>query len=84
MSNDSINKESLERVESSKLQKDQGCTIYQKLWTRRYLIGFILAFSFWRNRYYSIKLEWPVSEALKKTKHLTRRQVYQASIKENI
>jgi len=83
MSDDLKNIENLDRVEISKSKADEGCNLYQKSWNRRYLIGTILAFSLWRNRYYSFRLQWPVSGTLKNSKNLNISQI-KKSIKESI
>ena len=75
MSNELKIIENLDRVDISKSEAVQGCSLYQKLWNRRYLIGTILVFSFWRNRYYSLRLQWPNSGTLKNTKNFKISQL---------
>ena len=70
MSHHSKTCESFNKEESLKfsvmLEKEKELTLLQRTWNRKYLIGFILALSFFRNRYYSTKFEWPLSQSFKK------------------
>ena len=68
-SSESFNKEDY-LIYSVKLEKEKECTLLQRIWDRKYLIGFILALSLFRNKYYSAKFEWPLSQSFKKTKDL--------------
>lgn len=89
MSNDLNKKEdskSFNKSDSSELsneahkEKEAGCTLYERLWKRKYLIGSVLAILFWRNRYYSTKFEWPISKSLKnnmKNSPFTKSKAYE-------
>jgi hypothetical protein len=61
---ESFNKEESLRF-SVRLEKEKEYTILERIWNRKYLIGFILALSFFRNRYYSTKFEWPLLQSTK-------------------
>ena len=70
---------------SDVVEKEKGgCTLYDKIWNRKYLIGIFLAFCFWRNRYYSTKLEFPVSESLKKGNNFTVMQFNKSNANQNL